>query len=102
MLLDIDYVVSEDQEILIVDQFTGRTMKAVVLRRSPQAQIEAKEGCRFRKNNKDLCFYHLSELFRMYKKLSGMTGTAKTEEEEFRETYNIRVFQFQPTVGSTY
>ena len=91
MLLDIDYVVSEDQEILIVDQFTGRTMEGRRYSDGLHQAIEAKEGVPIQEETKTSASITYQNLFRMYKKLSGMTGTAKTEEEEFRETYNIRV-----------
>ncbi|WEA86412.1 preprotein translocase subunit SecA [Streptococcus anginosus] len=91
MLLDIDYVVSEEQEILIVDQFTGRTMEGRRYSDGLHQAIEAKEGVPIQDETKTSASITYQNLFRMYKKLSGMTGTAKTEEEEFRETYNIRV-----------
>ena len=91
MLLDIDYVVSEDQEILIVDQFTGRTMEGRRYSDGLHQAIEAKEGVPIQEETKTSASITYQNLFRMYKKLSGMTGTGKTEEEEFREIYNIRV-----------
>ena len=91
MILDIDYVVSEEQEILIVDQFTGRTMEGRRYSDGLHQAIEAKEGVPVQDETKTSASIPYQNLFRMYKKLSGMTGTAKTEEEEFRETYNIRV-----------
>ena len=91
MILDIDYVVSEEQEILIVDQFTGRTMEGRRYSDGLHQAIEAKEGVPVQDETKTSASITYQNLFRMYKKLSGMTGTAKTEEEEFRETYNIRV-----------
>ncbi len=91
MLLDIDYVVSEEQEVLIVDQFTGRTMEGRRYSDGLHQAIEAKEGVPIQDETKTSASITYQNLFRMYKKLSGMTGTAKTEEEEFRETYNIRV-----------
>lgn len=91
MILDIDYVVSEDQEILIVDQFTGRTMEGRRYSDGLHQAIEAKEGVPVQEETKTSASITYQNLFRMYKKLSGMTGTGKTEEEEFREIYNIRV-----------
>ena len=91
MILDIDYVVSEDQEILIVDQFTGRTMEGRRYSDGLHQAIEAKEGVPVQEETKTSASITYQNLFRMYKKLTGMTGTGKTEEEEFREIYNIRV-----------
>ncbi|HEW8329516.1 TPA: preprotein translocase subunit SecA [Streptococcus pneumoniae] len=91
MLLDIDYVMSEEQEILIVDQFTGRTMEGRRYSDGLHQAIEAKEGVPIQDETKTSASITYQNLFRMYKKLSGMTGTGKTEEEEFREIYNIRV-----------
>lgn len=91
MLLDIDYVVSEEQEILIVDQFTGRTMEGRRYSDGLHQAIEAKEGVPIQDETKTSASITYQNLFRMYKKLSGMTGTGKNEEEEFREIYNIRV-----------
>ncbi|VMI54070.1 preprotein translocase subunit SecA [Streptococcus pneumoniae] len=91
MLLDIDYVVSEEQEILIVDQFTGRTMEGRRYSDGLHQAIEAKEGVPIQDETKTSASITYQNLFRMYKKLSGMTGTGKTEEEEFCEIYNIRV-----------
>ena len=91
MTLDIDYVVSEDQEILIVDQFTGRTMEGRRYSDGLHQAIEAKEAVPIQDETKTSASITYQNLFRMYKKLSGMTGTGKTEEEEFREIYNIRV-----------
>ncbi|MBW3266400.1 preprotein translocase subunit SecA [Streptococcus pyogenes] len=91
MLLDIDYVVSEDGEILIVDQFTGRTMEGRRFSDGLHQAIEAKEGVRIQEESKISASITYQNMFRMYKKLAGMTGTAKTEEEEFREVYNMRI-----------
>ena len=91
MILDIDYVVSEEQEILIVDQFTGRTMEGRRYSDGLHQAIEAKEGVSIQDETKTSASITYQNLFRMYKKLAGMTGTGKTEEEEFREIYNIRV-----------
>ena len=91
MILDIDYMVSEEQEILIVDQFTGRTMEGRRYSDGLHQAIEAKEGVPIQDETKTSASITYQNLFRMYKKLAGMTGTGKTEEEEFREIYNIRV-----------
>lgn len=91
MLLDIDYVVSEEGEILIVDQFTGRTMEGRRFSDGLHQAIEAKEGVRIQEESKTSASITYQNMFRMYKKLAGMTGTAKTEEEEFREVYNMRI-----------
>ena len=91
MILDIDYVVSEDQEILIVDQFTGRTMEGRRYSDGLHQAIEAKEGVKIQEESKTQATITYQNFFRMYKKLAGMTGTAKTEEEEFREIYNMEV-----------
>ncbi|EHJ51727.1 preprotein translocase subunit SecA [Streptococcus macacae] len=91
MLLDIDYVVSQEQEILIVDQFTGRTMEGRRFSDGLHQAIEAKEGVPIQDESKTSASITYQNMFRMYKKLAGMTGTAKTEEEEFREIYNMRI-----------
>lgn len=91
MLLDIDYVVSQTGEILIVDQFTGRTMEGRRFSDGLHQAIEAKEGVPIQEESKTSASITYQNMFRMYKKLAGMTGTAKTEEEEFREVYNMRV-----------
>ena len=91
MLLDIDYVVSDNQEILIVDQFTGRTMEGRRFSDGLHQAIEAKEGVPIQEESKTSASITYQNMFRMYKTLAGMTGTAKTEEEEFREVYNMRV-----------
>jgi preprotein translocase subunit SecA len=91
MLIDIDYVVSEEQEILIVDQSTGRTMEGRRFSDGRHHAIEAKEGVPIQDESKTSASITYQNMFRMYKKLAGMTGTAKTEEEEFREIYNMRI-----------
>ena len=90
MKLDVDYVVNES-EIVIVDQFTGRMMKGRAFSDGLHQAIEAKEGLKIGEETKTLATITFQNLFRMYKKLSGMTGTAKTEEEEFRNIYNMYV-----------
>nr|WP_218926396.1 preprotein translocase subunit SecA [Gemella palaticanis] len=90
MSLDVDYVVDQD-EILIVDQFTGRTMPGRRFSEGLHQAIEAKEGVPIQRESKTMATITFQNYFRMYKKLSGMTGTAKTEEEEFRNIYNMYV-----------
>ena len=89
---DVDYVV-QDGEIVIVDQFTGRLMKGRAYSDGLHQAIEAKEGVQINEETKTMATITFQNLFRMYKKLSGMTGTAKTEEEEFREIYNMYVIE---------
>ncbi|MFC4651733.1 preprotein translocase subunit SecA [Lactococcus nasutitermitis] len=91
MLHDIDYMVDENQEVLIIDQFTGRTMPGRRYSDGLHQAIEAKESVPIQDESKTMASITIQNYFRMYKKLSGMTGTAKTEEEEFREIYNIQI-----------
>ena len=88
MLLDKDYVVS-DGEVLIADSFTGRVMQGRRFSDGLHQAIEAKEGVKIQEENKTMANITYQNLFRMYSKLAGMTGTAKTEQEEFREIYNM-------------
>ena len=90
---DIDYVIDENQEIIIVDPFTGRLMHGRQYSDGLHQAIEAKEGVPINEETKTMATITFQNLFRMYKKLSGMTGTAKTEEEEFRNIYNMYVIQ---------
>lgn len=92
MKRDVDYVV-KDGEIIIVDEFTGRMMLGRRYSDGLHQAIEAKEGMEIKKESKTLATITFQNYFRMYKKLSGMTGTAKTEEEEFREIYNVDVVE---------
>ena len=92
MRRDIDYVV-KDGEILIVDEFTGRLMNGRRYSEGLHQAIEAKEGLEVNRESKTLATITFQNYFRMYKKLSGMTGTAKTEESEFREIYNVDVIE---------
>ena len=92
MRKDVDYVV-QDGEIVIVDQFTGRLMKGRAYSEGLHQAIEAKEGVRINQETKTFATITFQNLFRMYNKLSGMTGTAKTEEEEFRNIYNMYVIE---------
>ncbi|MDO5375247.1 MAG: preprotein translocase subunit SecA [Staphylococcus rostri] len=92
MQRDVDYMVSEG-EILIVDQFTGRTMPGRRFSEGLHQAIEAKEGVKIQNESKTMASITFQNYFRMYRKLAGMTGTAKTEEEEFRNIYNMTVTQ---------
>ena len=87
---DFDYVV-QDGEVLIVDPFTGRIMKGRQWSDGLHQAVEAKEGVKINEETKTVATITFQNLFRMYEKLSGMTGTAKTEEEEFRNIYNMYV-----------
>lgn len=87
---DVDYVV-EDAQVVIVDQFTGRLMKGRRYSEGLHQAIEAKEGLEIQNESMTLATITFQNYFRMYEKLSGMTGTAKTEEEEFRNIYNMYV-----------
>ena len=91
MTYDVDYLVNEDREVMIIDPFTGRTMEGRRYSDGLHQAIEAKEGVPVQNESKTSASITYQNLFRMYKKLAGMTGTGKTEEEEFREVYNIRV-----------
>ncbi|HIY93096.1 preprotein translocase subunit SecA [Companilactobacillus sp. HBUAS56275] len=90
MSLDIDYVVQEG-EVKIVDQFTGRVMDGRRYSDGLHQAIEAKEGVEIQDETKTMANITYQNFFRMYDKLAGMTGTAKTEAEEFREIYNMEV-----------
>ncbi|MDN6542317.1 MAG: preprotein translocase subunit SecA, partial [Lentilactobacillus parabuchneri] len=90
MLRDKDYVVSDD-EVKIVDSFTGRIMEGRRFSDGLHQALEAKEGVTINEESKTMATITYQNLFRMYKKLAGMTGTAKTEAEEFREIYNMEV-----------
>jgi len=90
MKRDVDYVVN-DGKVVIVDSFTGRLMHGRTYSDGLHQAIEAKEGVEIQEETKTLATITFQNLFRMYKKLSGMTGTAKTEEEEFRDIYNMYV-----------
>lgn len=89
---DVDYMVV-DGEALIVDQFTGRTMPGRRFSEGLHQAIEAKEGVQIQNESKTMASITFQNYFRMYNKLAGMTGTAKTEEEEFRNIYNMTVTQ---------
>ncbi len=92
MHLDIDYV-NKDGEIIIVDEFTGRLMYGRRFNEGLHQAIEAKEGVEIQNENKTLATITFQNYFRLYKKLSGMTGTAMTEEQEFREIYKLDVVE---------
>lgn len=90
MKRDVDYVV-KDNQVMIVDEFTGRLMSGRRYSNGLHQAIEAKEGLQIRKESQTLATITVQNFFRMYKKLSGMTGTAKTEEDEFRHIYGMDV-----------
>ena len=92
MMKDVEYVVADD-EIVIVDQFTGRLMKGRAYSDGLHQAIEAKEGVRIKEETSTLATITYQNFFRLYEKLCGMTGTAKTEEEEFLSIYNMRVIE---------
>ena len=91
MMKDVEYVVSDQKEIVIVDQFTGRTMPGRAYSDGLHQAIEAKECVPIKEETSTLATITYQNFFRLYEKLAGMTGTAKTEEEEFLNTYNMRV-----------
>ncbi|MEG0176767.1 preprotein translocase subunit SecA [Anaerorhabdus sp.] len=91
MSKDVEYVVQED-EIVLVDQFTGRKMEGREFSDGLHQAIQAKENVGIKIENKTLATITYQNFFRLYSKLSGMTGTAKTEEQEFLNTYNMRVY----------
>ncbi|MDQ0415911.1 preprotein translocase subunit SecA [Croceifilum oryzae] len=93
MKCDQDYVVTEEGEVVIVDEFTGRLMQGRRYSDGLHQAIEAKEGLEVQRESMTLATITLQNYFRMYDKLGGMTGTAKTEEEEFRKIYNMDVLQ---------
>jgi len=89
---DVDYVI-KDREILIVDEFTGRIMDGRRYSDGLHQAVEAKERVEIKNESKTMATVTFQNFFRLYKKLSGMTGTAKTEETEFESTYNMNVIQ---------
>ncbi len=91
--LDVDYIISDEQKIELVDMFTGRIMEGRTLSDGLHQAIEAKEGVPITDENKAQAQITIQNYFRMYPKLSGMTGTAKTQEKEFLEVYNMNVVQ---------
>src|ERR687895_1396584 len=94
---DVDYVI-QDGEVKIVDEFTGRIMEGRRWSEGLHQAIEAKEGVRIREENVTLATITLQNYFRLYEKLGGMTGTAKTEEKEFVEIYNLHVVEIPTNV----
>ena len=93
MKIDVDYVVDEEGAVIIIDQFTGRLMHGRQFSEGLHQAIEAKEGVKINEETKTMATITFQNLFRMYNKISGMTGTAKTEEEEFRDIYNMYVIE---------
>ena len=91
--LDRDYIINEKGEVIIVDEFTGRLMDGRRYSDGLHQAIEAKEKLEVAGENQTLATITLQNYFRMYTKLSGMTGTAKTEEEEFKQIYNLKVIE---------
>lgn len=91
--LDVDYIISEENKIELIDMFTGRIMEGRTLSDGLHQAIEAKEGVPITDENKAQAQITIQNYFRMYPKLSGMTGTAKTQAKEFLEVYNMRVVQ---------
>jgi preprotein translocase subunit SecA len=94
---DVDYVI-EDGEVKIVDEFTGRIMEGRRWSEGLHQAVEAKEGVRIQEENQTLATITLQNYFRLYDKLAGMTGTAKTEEKEFVEIYNLHVVEIPTNV----
>src|SRR5947207_10948201 len=95
---DVDYVI-QDGEVKIVDEFTGRIMEGRRWSEGPHQAIEAKEGVKIQEENVTLATITLQNYFRLYDKLGGMTGTAKTEEKEFVEIYNLHVVEIPTNVA---
>ena len=93
MKIDVDYVVDGEQNVVIVDQFTGRLMIGRQFSDGLHQALEAKEGVKINEETQTMATITFQNLFRMYAKISGMTGTAKTEEEEFRDIYNMYVIE---------
>src|SRR2546422_6687650 len=95
--IDVDYVV-QDGEVKIVDEFTGRIMEGRRWSEGLHQAIEAKEGVPIQEENVTLATVTLQNYFRLYEKLAGMTGTAKTEEKEFVEIYDLHVVEIPTNV----
>jgi preprotein translocase subunit SecA len=91
MTRDVEYLVDQNNEIQLIDQFTGRVLKGREYSDGLQQAIQAKEGVKIKEETVTLATITYQNFFRLFKKLSGMTGTAKTEEEEFQKIYNMRV-----------
>ena len=91
MTRDVEYLVDADHEIQLIDQFTGRVLKGREYSDGLQQAIQAKEGVKIKEETVTLATITYQNFFRLFKKIGGMTGTAKTEEEEFRKIYNMKV-----------
>ena len=91
MTRDVEYLVDENKEIQLIDQFTGRVLKGREYSDGLQQAIQAKEGVKIKEETVTLATITYQNFFRLFKKIGGMTGTAKTEEEEFRKIYNMNV-----------
>lgn len=91
MTRDVEYLVDQDKEIQLIDQFTGRVLKGREYSDGLQQAIQAKEGVKIKEETVTLATITYQNFFRLFKKIGGMTGTAKTEEEEFRKIYNMKV-----------
>lgn len=105
MKRDVDYMVNDEGEIVIIDQFTGRLMPGRQFSEGVHQAIEAKEGVKINEETRTMATITFQNLFRMYKKIAGMTGTAKTEEEEFRDIYNMYVIRIptnKPVIRKDY
>src|SRR2546425_3943988 len=94
---DVDYLI-QDGEVKIVDEFTGRIMEGRRWSEGLHQAVEAKEGVRIQEEHQTLATITLQNYFRLYEKLAGMTGTAKTEEKEFVEIYNLNVVEIPTNV----
>ncbi len=91
MARDVEYLVDQDREIQLIDQFTGRVLKGREYSDGLQQAIQAKEGVKIKEETVTLATITYQNFFRLFKSIGGMTGTAKTEEEEFRKIYNMKV-----------
>ena len=96
MTRDVEYLVDQDNTIQLIDQFTGRVLKGREYSDGLQQAIQAKEGVKIKEETVTLATITYQNFFRLFKKISGMTGTAKTEEEEFRKIYNMKVVCIPP------
>lgn len=96
MARDVEYMVDKDHTIQLIDQFTGRIMPGREYNDGLQQAIQAKEGCEIKQETMVMATITYQNFFRLYKKIGGMTGTAKTEEEEFNSIYNMKVVCVPP------
>ncbi len=96
MTRDVEYLVDQDNTIQLIDQFTGRVLKGREYSDGLQQAIQAKEGVKIKEETVTLATITYQNFFRLFKKMAGMTGTAKTEEEEFRKIYNMKVVCIPP------